>query len=213
MKIGMPQTKVSDYEFLMRGGWLCLDFANTAGSHASDHPSEHLPNYMALVAWGLQANAIDEREAKRLVREAEHRPREATTVLARARALREVIYRIFSAIAANESPNETDLKSLNAALAQTFGRLRIVLTKDGFSWAWAGDEDALDRMLWPVVRSAAELLVSEELNLVRECANDTCGWLFLDRSKNHSRRWCDMKDCGNVAKARRYYQRHKKIDK
>jgi len=209
----MTKAKMSDYEFLMRGGWLCLDFANTVGSHASDHPSEHLPNYVALVAWGLQTSAIDEREAKRLVREAERRPREALTILERALALREVIYRIFSGIAANESPNETDLESLNAALARTLGRLRIVSVKNGYSWAWAGDGDELDRMLWPVARSAAELLVSEELDLVRECASDTCGWLFLDRSKNHSRRWCDMKDCGNLAKARRYYERHKKNGK
>ena len=52
-------------------------------------------------------------------------------------------------------------------------------------------------------------LTSEELDQVRECAGNTCGWLFVDMSRNHSRHWCDMRDCGNRAKVRRYYQRRK----
>ena len=79
---------------------------------------------------------------------------------------------------------------------------------DGFDWAWDGASDALDRMLWPIVWSAVELLKSDELAHVRECANDQCSWLFLDLSRNHSRRWCDMQSCGNLVKARRHYARH-----
>ena len=76
-----------------------------------------------------------------------------------------------------------------------------------FSWTWDCNEEALDGVLWPVVRSAAELLTSEEAKLVRECASDTCTWLFVDRSRTHRRKWCDMAVCGNRAKARRHYQR------
>ena len=86
---------------------------------------------------------------------------------------------------------------------------RIGSEADSFTWEWTGDEAALDRMLWPVVGSAADLLTSEDLDRVGECQGDGCGWLFIDMSRNHSRRWCDMGDCGNRAKARRHYRRKK----
>ena len=73
-------------------------------------------------------------------------------------------------------------------------------------WAW-NDSDAPTSPLWPVLRSAADLLTSDELRLLRECAAETCTWLFLDRSRNHSRRWCAMQVCGHRAKARRHYRR------
>ena len=74
--------------------------------------------------------------------------------------------------------------------------------------AWPGFAEELESLIWPVAKSAADLLTSERLERVRECAGGTCGWLFIDASKNHSRRWCDMRDCGNAAKAKRHY--HKK---
>jgi predicted RNA-binding Zn ribbon-like protein len=57
-----------------------------------------------------------------------------------------------------------------------------------------------------VARSAAELLQSEELGRVRRCDGEDCRWLFLDTSRSRNRRWCDMADCGNTAKVRRYRQ-------
>ena len=78
-------------------------------------------------------------------------------------------------------------------------------------WTWT-DEDVLDRMLWPVVRSSAELLVEGDLTRVRQCHGEQCGWLFVDMTKNRSRRWCDMGDCGNLAKVRRFRSRHRKGD-
>ncbi|MCL6613391.1 MAG: CGNR zinc finger domain-containing protein [Firmicutes bacterium] len=80
----------------------------------------------------------------------------------------------------------------------------------GFAWKWGGEGKALDRMLWPVVRSAAELLISGDRERVRECAAEGCGWLFLDASRNTRRKWCAMTSCGNRAKARRYYERKRK---
>ena len=73
----------------------------------------------------------------------------------------------------------------------------------------ADDEGALDRPLWPVLRSAAALLTSDDIARIRECAAERCAWLFIDHSRNRSRRWCDMRDCGNRAKARRHYARAK----
>jgi predicted RNA-binding Zn ribbon-like protein len=203
----MTEDKAQVSAFGWIGGSLCLDFANTVGSRSSPSPNERLHRYADLVVWSRQADLVTERQAHQLLREAERHPVQAARVLERATALREASHRIFSAIAAGRPPNEEDLNLLNAALAQALGHLRIVSTSHGFQWAWAGGETQLERLLWPVAHSVAELITSEELSLVRECANANCGWLFIDRSRNHSRRWCDMSDCGNRAKARRHYQR------
>jgi predicted RNA-binding Zn ribbon-like protein len=111
------------------------------------------------------------------------------------------------AISLGSQPPAADLAAFNAELARSLARSRIVLTAEGFAWDWTDGGDALDQMLWPVVRDASDLLTSEELDRVGQCADDRCGWLFLDSSRNRSRRWCSMEDCGNRAKARRHYQR------
>jgi predicted RNA-binding Zn ribbon-like protein len=146
-------------------------------------------------------------EAERLLHEAERRPREAEETLSQARALREAIYDIFSAEAAGARPHDNDLAALNTALVGALAHARLVSTEHGIEWGWEPLPDALDRMLWPVARSAADLLTSDDLERVTECASDSCGWLFMDMSRNHSRRWCDMSDCGNRAKAKRHYER------
>ncbi len=196
--------------FDLGAGRLCLDFANTADWHRSARPEERLRSYADLLAWGRQAAALTAGEAERLLRAAQRRPADAADVLRRAVALREAIYRLFSALAAGRPPADADLAVLNAALAEALPRLRLAASEEGFVWTWAGDADALDAVLWPVARSAAELLTADERDRVRECADDNCGWLFLDMSRNRSRRWCSMEGCGNRAKARRYYARKKR---
>jgi predicted RNA-binding Zn ribbon-like protein len=193
----------------LQEGWLCLDFANTLEWRATDQPTERLNDYPNLVSWAQGKGVISEGEVEHLVRSAEVHPAQASAVLNQAITLRETIYRIFSAVVAGRSPETADLAALNAALSQGMAHLRIIQTAAGFVWDWDGGEDALDQMLWPVVRSAVDLLTSKELERVGECAGDWgCGWLFLDMSRNHSRRWCSMELCGNRAKVRRHYQRH-----
>jgi predicted RNA-binding Zn ribbon-like protein len=189
-------------------GQLCLDYANTAEWHASNHPEEHLNSYSDLVAWAQQAGIFTEEVAQHLLQEAARRSVEATIVLERAIVLREAIYRIFSAVAAHRSPEASDLAILNIAIREAFARLQLIASTNHFSWQWTSDDHALDQMLWSVARSAADLLTSDQLDRVGECADDRgCGWLFFDTSRNHSRRWCDMKGCGNRAKARQHYKR------
>ena len=194
---------------LTPGAPLCLDFVNTVSWRTSGHPQDSLAGYADLVKWGRQSGAITEREARQLIREGASRPKEASAVFARAARVREAIYRIFSAIAADRRPETADLDLLNDALAEALSRLRVEPRAEGFAWSWADAGGALGRVLWPVARSAAELLVSGELSRVRECAGEGCGWLFVDVSRNRLRRWCDMKSCGNRAKARRHYERVK----
>jgi predicted RNA-binding Zn ribbon-like protein len=166
-----------------------------------------LTSYSELVAWSVHAGVLTGDQPRRLLAESVRRPEDAVSVLSRAIALREAIYRIFSAISHGDHPQTADLTILNAELSWTLTQSRIVSTAQGFDWDWAGGEDALDRMLWTVVHDAVELLTSGELDRVGQCADGRCGWLFLDTSRNRSRRWCSMEDCGNRAKARRHYER------
>jgi len=205
----MVKTETQAANLALLGGELSLDFANTVDWHDSEHPHEWLTNYSDLVAWSRHAGILTDGQAAHLLRQAALRPRDAATVLERAIALREAIFRIFSAVATGLLPTTDDIATLNTALSEALSRLRIVPEGGTFSWEWAGREDALDQMLWPVARSAADLLTSSELNRVRKCEGDPCGWLFIDTSRNHSRRWCDMKSCGNRAKARRHYERRR----
>jgi predicted RNA-binding Zn ribbon-like protein len=201
---------MSEYKFDMSAGALCLNFSNTVGSHASEQPNERLNDYGDLVIWARQAGLLSERKAQELRREASSRANEAKEILQRGRSLREAIYRMFSSAVAGKEVEKWTLEALNASLPDALAQLEITKREKSFGWNWKQQERALDSMLWPVVHSAAELLISENLGRVRECASETCGWLFLDKSKNQSRRWCDMKSCGNAAKARRFYYQHKK---
>jgi predicted RNA-binding Zn ribbon-like protein len=191
--------------FEFAGGRPCLDFANTfSGGRA--RPIERLTTYEDVITWAREAKVLCAGDGRRLLRKADQHPKHAVKALAEAIALREALYRIFSSAVDGSTPPGTDLETLNTVLSRALEHLRVAPSTQGFTWEWdAGD--ALDRMLWPVVRSAADLLVSDDVHRVRRCGGDNCDWLFLDTSRNHSRRWCSMRVCGNRAKARRYYAR------
>ena len=188
------------------GGAVCLDFVNSADPSVRAPEVDYLGDYAALLSWGRYAGILAEAEAAALTDGASDRPAEAETVWRRAIALRATLARLFAAVAAGDPPARADLGALNEVLRHTLTRLRVAEDGGGFAWAWDADPGALDRVLWPIVRSAAELLVSPDLKRVRGCNADGCGWLFVDASKNRSRRWCgDV--CGSREKARRYYRR------
>lgn len=129
-------------------------------------------------------------------------------MLKRAVSQRERIYRIFSTVAAGSDPAEADLDSLKEAFGSSLRHASLRRTAAGFTWAWLEDGDGLSQLLQPIVHSAVALLLSPELDRVQRCGNhEQCGWLFVDRSKNRSRRWCSMQICGSRAKSRRYYRR------
>lgn len=203
-----PQAPPSASNLKLVGGRLCLDFVNTVDWHGTDHPKEWLTTFDELLQWAVHAGAIDRQGAESLMAAGRARPAEAAEALREAVALREAMYRIFAAVAAGREPPADDLEHLNRALARALPRRRLQPRPGGFEWAWADDDaTALDRPLWPILASAAELLTSGDLARVRRCADHGCGWLFVDMSRNRSRRWCSMEDCGNRAKARRHRQR------
>jgi predicted RNA-binding Zn ribbon-like protein len=206
----MTTSKTEERQFDLSGGRLCLDFSNTLGA-SREHPREYLGSYDDLVAWSRQTGVLTDGEARRLIQEARRRPGDAAAALARAVTLREAIFRIFARVTDGRSPEAGDVAALNSALEHALPRLRIEASRDGFSWAWHAGAGDLDRMLWAVARSSADLLVSEdERARVRRCAGTDCDWLFMDMSRNASRLWCDMRSCGNRAKEHRYYERQKR---
>ncbi len=196
----------------LESGRLCLEFANAADRRASDDPEEQMDDYEKLVFWAKNAGLLTEIEADQLLDEAAHRPNEIAGVVEQAVSLRAALYRIFTTVAVGNNPDIVDLSLLNDALAVSWEHLQLVSTGKNFTWEWVRGERELDQLLWPVAQSAAELLTSPELTRVGICANPECSWLFLDTSRNHSRRWCDMGDCGNRAKARRHYHRKRSQD-
>jgi len=190
---------------------LCLDFINTAGQHPSHADDEFLTSYGHLVEWSVYMGVLHEREAAHLLTRAGSRPAEADAALHYAVAVRETLFRVLSAHAACREPDTADMGAFNHILSKTLTRLRLGTMPEGFGWAWAMDSDDLETMLWPVVWDAVQLMTTHDLRHLRECASDDCDWLFLDTSKNHSRRWCSMSSCGNRAKARNHYQRVRQV--
>jgi predicted RNA-binding Zn ribbon-like protein len=196
------------HDFAFDAGRLCLDFANTLGDRPALQPHEEaLRSYTDLVAWSEAAGLIAGDEAAEYTRVAAGHPADADAAFAHAIALREAIYRLFSAVAADAAPPADDLATVNTAIAEAMARARLVPVEGHFHWAWERDPSVLGSLLRPVLWSVAELLTAGELHRVHECAGSDCGWLFLDMSKNGSRRWCSMETCGNRAKARRHRER------
>jgi len=193
------------------GGRLCLDFANTVSWHDSSEKSQELlTSYEKLVNWSLHANILNKQQSLSLLKKAENRPSEAKEALQQAIELRESIYQIFSLITINETPAAKDLSILNGALGKAYGIMRVVYGENKFSLEFLNGEERLDGMLPPIVQSTIDILTSEkELSRVKKCEGYPCGWLFLDTSRNRSRRWCSMSDCGNRAKAKRFYHNKK----
>jgi predicted RNA-binding Zn ribbon-like protein len=198
------------------GGDPALDFVNTVGGRRPKGPAfatairdDRLVAYRELVSWARHVGLASAARAQALDLEAQARPREAARVLARARRLREALARVLRALMAATAPPPGDLRAVGAWLAAARGRERLLASARGLRWepAQAG---GLESVLGPLAGAASALLTSADLSRLRECAGDGCGWLFLDTSRNRSRRWCTMQDCGNVSKVRRFRRRQRR---
>ena len=194
------------------GGALCLDFVNTVDPRHAANRYDYLPNYDSLAAWARHAGALGPAEAKALMEEAKRKPVRAREVLRHALRFREALYELFAGTIKRQPPSRAALDVFNHELQAAFGRSAVALQHRDFVLGWAGDKRELDRVLWPVVHSALVLLTEGPLDRVRECPGPgNCGWLFLDLSRNATRRWCDMRTCGNRVKAHRHYARIRRL--
>jgi len=196
------------YLFELTGGSLCLDLANTLDERLRERPRELLRDYKSACDWGLQAGALSPPEYRALVRRSKALPAEAEKALHRLRKGRETVFETFSAIARGKAVPAAALAALDVLIRAAVSRRGLSGGTGPLAWEWRrSDTPDLDRPLWAAVLSAMDLVTSDTVRRVRQCEGAGCAWLFIDSSKNGSRRWCDMSVCGNRAKARRFRAR------
>ena len=183
------------------GGALCLDFVNSIDPREGAERRDYLGNYRELLSWALHAGAVWPGEAKRLRRSADAR------VWRRAIAFREGLYPLLRTVAEGGDPDPRQLAALEPELAGARARPALTVGPAGSVRESLPVDPALP--LWRIALSARDLLLALPESRLRVCAGDHCGWLFLDASRAGRRRWCSMAGCGNRAKARRHYARHR----
>jgi predicted RNA-binding Zn ribbon-like protein len=186
------------------GGVLALDFANTASGRDGAQAVEHLQRPEHVVDWALHARSIDAATAQRCRAAVERSAAAAKQVLRDALVLRDAVYRIGTAIAREEAPSRLDLGILKMFAADSISSTELAPERENgyrFDFSAGPVESAL---FGPVAWSAVELLATGDFGRVKRCPGHGCGWLFFDKSKNNSRRWCDMAVCGNRSKVQRH---------
>ena len=195
--------------FELTAGVLCLDFINTLDDRFSGEPKELLKDYVDVARFAEDTGILDTAQVDRLI-ERSQISADAPRALAAAIEMREAMYAVFAAILHRKPVPRAALATLNGYVQAAAQHSELVPLNGHFEWRFNGMPMDFKAPLWPIARSAADLLASDQLPFVRACASNTCQWLFLDTSKNHRRRWCDMTKCGNRAKFQRFYNRKKK---
>lgn len=206
----MPRREVlvhaSDAVIRMRlvGGNVGLDFINTRTGPPHATPSDDmLDGYDGLVSWAAYAGVVSEKAAAQLRRRAHDDPPAADDALARSRRVRDDLDEVFRALVDGRETPDAVLSRLREDESEALGSAKL---QPGtvFAWTWEADR-SLARPLWPAVHAAIRLLLTGPLDRIKQC--DGCGYLFLDQSRNRTRRWCSMDDCGGAVKMRRYVAR------
>jgi predicted RNA-binding Zn ribbon-like protein len=190
-------------------GNLCLDFINTLDDRPSAQPKELIKSFIDLGRFGEDAGILKPKEVDYFYENIHLQPDEAREAVRRAINLREAMYAVFSALLNKQTAPQAALGRLNGYIHDAALHSRLVQVEGRMEWRFEDLTSSFSAMLWPIARAAADLLVSPDLALVRACSSPTCQWLFLDTSKNHHRRWCSMKQCGNRAKVRKFYAKKK----
>jgi predicted RNA-binding Zn ribbon-like protein len=189
--------------------WPCLDLANSVGGRLPGTDAG-LSDYGELVRWARHDQLVDDREARRLLREAQRHPRRALVAYRRVVDLQAAMRAVFRAVAQGSNPSRVELDKLNAEVSRAMVNVRLVPTNAAFRREWLDSRADLGWFLGPVARSAADLLVSTELHRLKECPGSPgrpCGFLFVDETRNRSRRWCSGATCGNRTRLHRHYSR------
>lgn len=196
-------------EFELSGGHPVLDFVNTLDDRFQAEGLERLNEYGDLLRFAQQTRLLDAAQAKRLA--ASVAAPAAVHALRSARQLREALAAALYGKLNGRAPSPDELEVLERHFqeAQRHRRLRWYRADGGtrLTWQWGGEATQAELPLWILAQAAHELMLSDAMEHVRACGAETCRWLFLDTSKNHTRRWCNMKICGNRVKAQRFQAR------
>jgi predicted RNA-binding Zn ribbon-like protein len=185
------------------GGDPALDLVNTADWTADGPRAERLPDYARLLEWAQGAGIVAGPAVVKLRREARRRPAAARDALAAAHDARAILQRTLSRRARGAPFYLRELAAFNALLGDVVARLELTPSASSTVLGFRELGERLESPLWPVVWSAARLLTSDEADRIRVCGGPDCGWMYVDRSRNGLRRWCEMETCGTRAKNRR----------
>jgi predicted RNA-binding Zn ribbon-like protein len=190
------------YRFNFCGNHVAIDFTNTVGSRL-ETPEEHLNTYGDLLAWAEARHVLTRSQTSRLKQRAAVDPERARRALRRAIDFREALYEVLDRVARRRSPDAASLARLNRYVTETLSAAELSVS-DGRVVLAPADADNLDAVVAAVVRAAIDLLTSDAVQRVGRCADETCGWIFFDTTRSGTRRWCEMKVCGNRNKVRRF---------
>jgi predicted RNA-binding Zn ribbon-like protein len=191
--------------FKLHAGHPALELVNTFDLRFSPNPEELLPAYRDLLRFAAQLRLITAEQARKLERAVDEK--NARRILASTVELREALAAVLYGWIDGRKPPATQVKILETYFQEAAQHRSLRAAKSQLAWSWAPTEQQAEIPLWKLAQAASDLLVSSDAELVKDCGDPTCRWLFLDLSKNHTRRWCDMKTCGNRMKARRFQAR------
>ena len=200
-----------DTLFDLCGGHPALDFVNSLDNRfRADGPNEMLASYADLLRFLEESGLLTREHARALSKTITSEV--AAPVLEATRELREATAAVFYGNLEGKRPQQRDLRLLeehfmNASRHRELQWVDNQQAPAGLSWSWGRNESAPELPVWVLALAVSDILLSPDMARVRTCAVDTCRWLFLDTSKNHTRRWCNMKVCGNRMKARRFQAR------
>lgn len=199
---------MTDIYAFVKPGEPCLDFVNSKVWITRSQPFVDLfSDYEPVAYWFRHLDLITEAEVEQTLKWAAQHPAEAQVAFEKILTLRDANYRTLTALVHLRQPAGADLDLLHQTLIEAETHRQLTVSPNGIRWVWKGKEDNLVWTLWPLAQTTAELLTSDRLHRLRECGG--CYWLFMDTSRNGMRRWCDMKTCGNRAKAHRHYEKSK----
>lgn len=191
----------------MVGGHVVLDFVNTVAWRPDPSRAiERITDFPALLGWARQAALIDDDAAATLATAARGDRASAERATRRTRKLRESLHAILTETAAGRPPPAPDLLALRSALLKALTR---AVPRWDMSLGWHLRPQVPDDIPHLLAIASLEFLQSPELAVLRRCQNSACGWLFLDRSRSHTRRWCSSAECGNRDRVRRYAARRR----
>jgi len=190
------------------GGHVALDLVNTVSWRLDENRRrDDLPDYAALIGWCQQAGLLDPGTARRLLAAAPGHPRLTQQTVRDVRTLREHSHSLLASLTGDAEPPRVVVTppGLRALLLDAL--VQSELTGPPMRWQLTADKHPdIPRLL---ALQVLDLLQSPQLPLLRRCHGPGCGWLFLDRTRSHTRLWCSTSLCGNRERARRHYTRHR----
>jgi len=192
------------------GGHQAIDFANTVSGWGEGN-EDWLVNYATLAQWACLAALVDEAEYKKAMSAAARNPFMADRVFAEANELRFALLRLLHAVKAGSSAKADDLAIVNQWVKRAAEAVQLRQVGQTFQEDWSGQVSVLEKPLLAAARAVGQFLVAGSFDRLKICPGHNCAWFFVDLSKNHSRRWCDMAVCGNLAKARRFQGRRRRV--